>query len=194
MGGMVMFNNDKYLKRAKMFRDWGRIGDNTEDMIERFNYNIDGIPYDYKFLYGAIGYNMKCCEMCAAFGLVQVKKLDNFLQIRRQNFERYIENLKDISEIILPDDSFKPNWMAIPLQYNNRLELLTFLENNDIQTRVTFAGNITRHPVYREYLQEFINSDLIMKNGFLLGCHHGLTIKDIDYVCDKIKEFILNYK
>jgi CDP-6-deoxy-D-xylo-4-hexulose-3-dehydrase len=131
--------------------------------------------------------------MCAAFGLVQVKKLDNFLQIRRQNFERYIENLKDVKEIILPDDSFKPNWMAIPLQYTNRLELLTFLENNDIQTRVTFAGNITRHPVYREYLQEFKNSDLIMKDGFLLGCHHGLTIKDIDYVCDKIKEFITNY-
>lgn len=193
MGGMVMFNNEKYLKRAKMFRDWGRIGDNTEDMAERFNYNIDGIPYDYKFLYGAIGYNMKCCEMCAAFGLVQVKKLDNFLQIRRQNFERYIENLKDVKEIILPDDSFKPNWMAIPLQYSNRLELLTFLENNDIQTRVTFAGNITRHPVYREYLQEFTNSDLIMKDGFLLGCHHGLTIKDIDYVCNKIKEFISNY-
>jgi len=193
MGGMVMFNNEKYLKRAKMFRDWGRIGENTEDMIERFNYNIDGIPYDYKFLYGAIGYNMKCCEMCAAFGLVQVNKLDNFLQIRRQNFERYIENLKDVKEIILPDDSFKPNWMAIPLQYSNRLELLTFLENNDIQTRVTFAGNITRHPVYREYLQEFNNSDLIMKDGFLLGCHHGLTIKDVDYVCDKIKEFIANY-
>jgi CDP-6-deoxy-D-xylo-4-hexulose-3-dehydrase len=193
MGGMVMFNNEKYLKRAKMFRDWGRIGENTEDMVERFNYNIDGIPYDYKFLYGAIGYNMKCCEMCAAFGLVQVKKLDKFLKIRRENFERYIENLKDVKEIILPDDSIKPNWMAIPLQYSNRLELLTFLENNDIQTRVTFAGNITRHPVYREYLQEFKNSDLIMKDGFLLGCHHGLTIKDIDYVCDKIKEFISNY-
>ena len=74
-------------------------------------------------------------------------------------------------------------------QTEKRFELLTFLEDNDIQTRVTFAGNVTRHPVYREYLQDFENSDLIMKNGFLLGAHHGLTIEDVDYVCDKIKEF-----
>lgn len=61
----------------------------------------------------------------------------------------------------------KPNWLAIPLQTEKRFELLTFLENNNIQTRVTFAGNVTRHPVYREYLQDFKNSDTIMKNGFL---------------------------
>ena len=61
--------------------------------------------------------------------------------------------------------------------------------NAQRQTRVTFAGNVTRHPVYREYLQEFTNSDIIMKNGFLLGAHHGMTIKDVDYVCDKIKKF-----
>ena len=79
--------------------------------------------------------------------------------------------------------------MAIPLQYEDRLGLLIFLEENNIQTRVTFAGNITRHPVYREYLQDFEFSDLIMKNGFLLGAHHGMGLEDVDYVCDKIKEF-----
>lgn len=194
MGGMVMFNEDKYVKRAKMFRDWGRIGDNSEDMSERFNHKVDGIPYDYKFLYGALGYNLKCCEMCAAFGLIQVKKLPKFLKKRRENFERYIENLKDVKEIILPDDSMKPNWMAIPFQYENRLELLHFLEENNIQTRVTFAGNITRHPVYREYVQDFKNSDKIMKDGFLLGCHHGLDVEDVDYVCNKIKQFIYSKK
>ncbi len=190
MGGMVMFNNEKHLKRAKMIRDWGRIGDNTENMDERFNHDIDGIPYDYKFLYGALGYNMKCCEMCAAFGLVQMDKLEDFLKIRRNNIRRYFDNLKDVPEILLPDDSIEPNWMAIPLQYKNRLGLLQFLEDNNIQTRVTFAGNITRHPIYREYLEDFENSDIIMKSGFLLGAHHGLSFSDIDYVCDKIKEFI----
>jgi len=89
----------------------------------------------------------------------------------------------------VPDDSIKPNWLAVPLQTEDRLGLLTFLEDNNIQTRVTFAGNVTRHPIYREYLQEFENSDLIMKNGFLLGAHHGMTIDDVDYVCDKIKEY-----
>jgi len=189
MGGMVMFNDEKYKKRALMFRDWGRIGENTEDMNERFNYKVDEIPYDYKFLYGALGYNMKCCEMCAAFGLVQLEKFDKFKEIRRKNIERYFENLKDVEEITLPDDSIKPNWMAIPLQSKNRYELLNFLENNNIQTRVTFAGNITRHPVFREYLHEFKNADIIMKDGFLLGSHHGLNTDDIDYVCNKIKEF-----
>ena len=106
--------------------------------------------------------------------------------------ERYLENLKDVEEIMLPNDSIKPNWLAIPLQTEKRYELLHFLEDNNVQTRVTFAGNVTRHPVYREYLQEFTNSDIIMKNGFLLGAHHGMTIDDVDYVCDKIKEFLIN--
>tara|TARA_Y100000356_G_C11259358_1_gene292357 strand:- start:3593 stop:3997 length:405 start_codon:yes stop_codon:yes gene_type:complete len=132
---------------------------------------------------------MKCSEMNAAFGLVQLERFQKFEKIRRNNIERYLENLKDIKEIVLPNDSIKPNWLAIPLQTENRLELLTFLENNNIQTRVTFAGNVTRHPIYREYLQEFKNSDIIMKNGFLLGAHHGMNIEDVDYVCNKIKEY-----
>ena len=189
MGGMVMFNDEKHVKRALMYRDWGRIGDNSENMDERFAHNVDGLPYDYKFLYGVLGYNMKCSEMSAAFGLVQLNRFQTFKQKRRDNIERYLENLKDVEEILLPDDSIEPNWLAIPLQTERRLELLNYLEDNNIQTRVTFAGNVTRHPVYREYLQDFKNADLVMKNGFLLGAHHGMDLEDVDYVCDKIKEF-----
>jgi CDP-6-deoxy-D-xylo-4-hexulose-3-dehydrase len=188
-GGMVMFNDEKLRNVCLQFRDWGRIGDNSEAMADRFNHNVDGIPYDYKFLYGVLGYNMKASEMNAAFGLVQLERFKEFEKIRRANIERYLENLKDVKEILLPDDSIKPNWLAIPLQTEKRYELLHFLEENNIQTRVTFAGNVTRHPVYREYLQPFENSDIIMKNGFLLGAHHGMTIEDVDYVCNKIKEF-----
>ena len=189
MGGMVMFNKKEHKKRALMFRDWGRIGDNSENMDDRFTHSVDGLPYDYKFLYGVLGYNMKCAEANAAFGLVQLERFQSFKNIRRANIERYLENLKDVKELILPDDSIKPNWLAIPLQTKNRLELLQFLEKNDIQTRVTFAGNVTRHPIYREYLQDFKVADTIMKNGFLLGAHHGMNTDDVDYVCDKIKEF-----
>jgi CDP-6-deoxy-D-xylo-4-hexulose-3-dehydrase len=188
-GGMVMFNDEKLRNVSLQFRDWGRIGDNSEEMSDRFNHNVDGIPYDYKFLYGVLGYNMKSSEMNAAFGLVQLERFKQFEQIRRANIERYIKNLQGVGDIVLPDDSIKPNWLAIPLQTEKRYELLHFLEENNIQTRVTFAGNVTRHPIYREYLQEFPNSDTIMKNGFLLGAHHGMTIEDVDYVCDKIKEF-----
>lgn len=188
-GGMVMFNNLNHLKRATMFRDWGRIGDNSEDMSERFKHSVDGIPYDYKFLYGVHGYNFKSSEMNSAFGLVQLEKFENFKKIRRQNFERYLKNLEGTS-ILLPDDSQSPNWLAIPLQYKDRIGLLNYLENNGIQTRVTFSGNITRHPAYRDYFKEFKNADTIMKDGFLLGCHHGMTLDDVDYVCEKIKEYL----
>ena len=188
-GGMVMFNDEKYKNRALQYRDWGRMGDNSELMSDRFNHEVDGIPYDHKFLYGVLGYNMKCSEMNAAFGLVQLEKFNNFEKIRRANIERYIENLQGVGDLILPDDSIKPNWLAVPLQTEKRLELLTFLEDQNIQTRVTFAGNVTRHPIYREYLQEFKNSDTIMANGFLLGAHHCMILEDVDYVCSKIKEF-----
>ena len=188
-GGMVMFNDEKHKNRALQYRDWGRMGDNSELMSDRFNHEVDGIPYDHKFLYNVLGYNMKCSEMNAAFGLVQLEKFNKFEKIRRANFERYLENLQGVGDLILPDDSIKPNWLAVPLQTEKRLELLTFLEEQNIQTRVTFAGNVTRHPIYREYLQEFKNSDIIMANGFLLGAHHGMTLEDVDYVCSKIKEF-----
>jgi len=189
-GGMVMFNDEKYVNKCLQYRDWGRIGNDSEDMSDRFAHEIDGIPYDYKFLYGVLGYNMKSSEMNAAFGLAQLDKFETFAKIRRDNVERYIDNLKDVEGITLPDDSIKPNWLAIPLQVDDRYGLLHFLEDNNIQTRVTFAGNVTRHPIYREYLNDYKNSDTIMKDAFLLGAHHGMTIDDVDYVCDKIKEFL----
>jgi len=190
-GGMVMFNNEKLLKRATMFRDWGRIGDNSEDIKTRFEFSIDGIPYDYKFLYGAVGYNMKSSELNAAFGLVQIDRIEEIREKRRNVFNRYLENLKDLTDkLVLPINTFNSDWLAIPFMTPKRLELLTFLEENNIQTRVCFAGNVTRHPVYREYLEVFPNSDRIMAEGFLLGAHHGMTIDDVDYVCAKIREFL----
>ena len=188
-GGMVMFNDEKLLKRATMFRDWGRIGDNSEDVKTRFEFSIDGIPYDYKFLYGAVGYNMKSSELNAAFGLVQIDRLEEIREKRQTVFNRYLENLKDVTELVLPNNVFNSDWLAIPFMTPRRLELLTFLEENNIQTRVCFAGNVTRHPVYREYLEVFPNSDRIMAEGFLLGAHHGMVVEDVDYVCSKIKEF-----
>jgi CDP-6-deoxy-D-xylo-4-hexulose-3-dehydrase len=74
------------------------------------------------------------------------------------------------------------------------MKLLTFLEENHIQSRVCFAGNVTRHPAYRNFLEEFPNADKIMANGFLLGAHHGMQVEDVDYVCDKIKEFLAMQK
>jgi CDP-6-deoxy-D-xylo-4-hexulose-3-dehydrase len=96
--GMDMFNDAKYLKRATMFRDWGRIGDNSEDVTTRFEHSVDGIPYVYNFLYGAVGYNMKSSEMNAAFGLVQIDRMEEIRGKRKNMIKRYLENLKYIPE------------------------------------------------------------------------------------------------
>jgi CDP-6-deoxy-D-xylo-4-hexulose-3-dehydrase len=135
------------------------------------------------------GYHLKACEMNAAFGLAQWAKLDVLLAKRRANIQRYLENLKDTKYYTLPDDSIQPNWLAIPLMCRDRLELINFLEKNNVQTRVCFAGNITRHPAWRSYLKDFDNSDKIMKDGFLLGAHHGMSLEDVDYVCKLLKDF-----
>lgn len=193
-GGMVMFNSYSQVKNALMYRDWGRIGDNSEDLSSRFEHNIDGISYDWKFLYGVVGYNFKSSELNAAFGLVQLKKLDAFKQHRRSLFNRYKSNLSG-TPFVLPSEYSECSWLAFPLQVSGnikRSEVLCQLENSNIQTRVCFAGNITRHPAYRQYLREdFTNSDIIMAKAFLVGCHHGMTLEDVDYVCDILKRMVV---
>ena len=189
-GGMIMANDKAFVDKCRMYRDWGRIGNNSEEMSERFGSSVDGIPYDGKFLYGVIGYNMKSTEMNAAFGLVQLQKLERFRSIRRANFERFLSNLQG-TPYVLPMEHGRCDWLAFPLLHPKRQELLMFLESNNIQTRVTFAGNITRHPAYRELLDTaaYPMADRIMAEGFLLGCHHGTTFAQIDRACALLKQF-----
>eukprot|EP00933_Yihiella_yeosuensis_P065141 TRINITY_DN687_c0_g1_i5.p1 TRINITY_DN687_c0_g1~~TRINITY_DN687_c0_g1_i5.p1 ORF type:complete len:432 (+),score=113.33 TRINITY_DN687_c0_g1_i5:70-1365(+) len=190
MGGVVMFNDQKLKDRALMFRDWGRIGNNSEDVSERFGHVVDGIEYDFKFLYGCLGYNMKACEMSAAFGLAQLNKLERFKQKRRDNINRYCENLKKAgARYILPDKYNDYDWLAFPLLYHDRKGVLRYLESNNVQIRVFFAGNITRHPAYRHYLADFPGADEVMKDAFLIGAHHGLEFEDIDRVCDLLIQY-----
>lgn len=195
-GGMVMCNEKAQRDLALQYRDWGRMGTNTECFSERFGHLVDDIEYDFKFLYPLLGYNFKSTEMNAAFGIAQLKKLPDFLDRRRKNIARYVERLQEFTKdgLVLPANHDKVDWLAIPLMYPERKELLQFLEDNEIQTRVCFAGNITRHPAYRNYFEVFPKADEIMRNGFLLGAHHGMNENDVDYVCDKIKEFILSSK
>lgn len=193
-GGMVMCNSIDQVHVGLSYRDWGRAGNNVEDPSERFGHSVDGIDYDFKFLYTVKGYNFKATEMMAAFGLVQMQKLEYFTRKRRANVNRYIANLQD-SEYILPVDNENFNWLAMPLLVPKswrRKSLLNYIESNGIQTRVFFAGNITRHPAYREFFVSetaFPGSDRIMKDCFMLGAHHGLEVEDIDYVCDILKAF-----
>merc|ERR1719247_118346 len=106
---------------------------------------------------------MKACEMSAAFGLAQLKKLDKVRSIRKANINRYCERLKAAgTSYVLPERHNDYDWLAFPLMHKDRKGVLRFLEANEVQIRVCFAGNITRHPAYRHYLQDFPASDRIM--------------------------------
>jgi len=196
IGGMIMTDNEKMRDYIIMLRDWGRYGDDREEFKKRFDFKIDDIPYDKKFIYGGYGFNLKLNEASAAFGLEQLKRLDKFLKIRKDNFNSYTEFFKDYEDFFyLPYliEGANTNWLAYPLTIKSapfsRYDLLEYLEENGIQTRVLFSGNITRHEAYRGYLSEFKNADYIMENGFLIGCHQGLEKKDIEYV----KKIFINF-
>ena len=190
-GGVFMCNRSDWMTQAQVLCHWGRQSgaNDTDDVHERFSQSIDGIPFDWKFTYPKLGYNFKASEMNAAFGLAQMARLDEILAQRRRIMDAYMTQLQDTG-IVLPVDYERYNWMAIPLQYANRSALLYHLEQNGVQTRVLFAGNITRHPAFAEYRQAYENCDTIMANGFLLGAHHGMTVEDVTYVCRLIKSFV----
>ena len=193
-GGMTMYNDKKIYNIGMQYRDWGRMGDNSERVDDRFNNKVDNVVYDWKFIYSVIGYNFKSSEVNAAFGLVQFDRLEDIKKKRRLLFERYIDNLKDCCIIRLPDDTNKDDWLAIPLMVVcDRTELMKHLESNNIQTRVCFSGNITKHDAYLQYSETFKYSDEVMKSGMLLGCHHGMDLDDVDYVCKKIMEYDMIY-
>lgn len=202
VGGMLMTDSEDVRDIALTLRDWGRVGNDKEEFKSRFDFNIDGIPYDAKFLYSELGYNLKMNEASAAFGLEQLKKLPEFKKTRNKNFKKYLELLKKYDDkFYLPEliDGAETVWLALPLTIKpnagfTRYELLEYLEKQGIQTRVLFSGNITRHPIYKsvkyEVASDMKNADYVMANGFLLGAHHGISEEDATYVCEKIGEFI----
>lgn len=202
VGGMIMTDDEKLRDTILIHRDWGRAGNDKEDFEKRFDFAIDGkIPYDAKFLYTKLGYNVKMNEASAAFGLVQLKKLPKFTKTRNRNFKELIEFFSDYKDwfhlpYLIP--GAVTNWLAFPLTIKadapfNRYEFLKFLEKKNIQTRVIFSGNITRHPVYEDIKFKTVgslkNSDEIMAQGLLLGCHHGMTKADVRYIKRVCREF-----
>ncbi len=135
------------------------------------------------------GYNLKCSEMNAAFGVAQIRKLDRLQQIRRDNIQHYVTRLAG-TPLLLPAQHDKHDWLAMPLQYADRGGILRFLEGHNVQVRCTFSGNVTRHPAYRHHFAVYPNADLIMRNGFLVGAHHGMSPADVDHVCDLLLQYV----
>ena len=208
IGGMAM-TDDKKLRDAMItLRDWGRVGNDQEDFKERFDFKVDGIPYDSKFIYSHLGYNLKMNEVSAAFGLEQVKKLPKFLKTRTKNFEHLYKFFTRYKKWFhLPEliPGAKTNWLAFPLTIRvnapfTRYDFLHHLENDGIQVRVLFSGNITRHPVYKNVSMKHVVSgwletaDFVMARGLLLGAHHGMSVKDAEYMCNSAERFLSVFK
>lgn len=205
-GGMVMTDSEEIIERLRSLVNWGRVGTDNEEFSERFNYQLDGIPYDAKFIYSGIGFNMKMTEAQAAFGLEQFKRLPDFLNIRRKNHERltrYFIRYEDWFYKPWTYPEVRTNWLAYALTIKDqapfsRYEFLKHLDSNGVQVRVLFSGNITRHPAYANVHYkiggELKNADKIMKDGFLIGCHHGLTDRDIDYLIEVCEKFLTKYE
>jgi len=212
IGGMACTNDPEVYEKMKILRGWGRsselfspdaslsIEDNLKD---RFDIEINGMSYDKKFIFEKEGYNFFAPEICAAFGLIQLKRFDEFFTKRVANFN-YLKNSitnKLSNYIITPEETkgVKTNWLAYPVilresEKNLRTNLQIFLERKNIQTRTIFSGNITRQPimdgkVYRTNEFKFENADYIMKNGMLVGCHPKLEQVDLDYICNSLIEF-----
>jgi CDP-6-deoxy-D-xylo-4-hexulose-3-dehydrase len=206
-GGIMMTNNKKYFLKAKVLRSWGRMSSllkNSEDISDRLSIKLKGVAYDKKFVFSEAGYNFEPSEIGASFGLAQLKKLKIFLKLRNRNFnlhKKFFEKYNNL--FITPNilNNIKTNFLAYPIilkknKLFDRKKIQIYLEKNNIQTRPIFSGNILRHPAFKNIISKknkiskFKNSDYIMKNGILIGCHQGLNLKEINFIHRKIENLI----
>jgi CDP-6-deoxy-D-xylo-4-hexulose-3-dehydrase len=211
--GGALVTNDTQLKRLiESFRDWGRDcwcepgHDNT--CGKRFEWQLGSLPYgyDHKYVYSHIGYNLKVTDMQAAVGVAQLKKLSGFIQARKENYRILYEEFKKYDDyFILPEvtDKSEPCWFGFPLTIKenvpfSRIEIVNYLEENKIATRLLFSGNIIRHPgfenvKFRVY-NNLRNTDFIMTNTFWMGVYPGIREEEMNYIIEKIREFMERYK
>ena len=208
-GGMVCFNDKKTYERAKLLRGWGRssaIFNESEGIKKRFNIKVDGIPYDGKYIFSDMGYNFLPSEISAAFALEQLKKLPKSIKKRNSNFvnlKNFFSNFPNYFELPSQQKGLITAWLAYPIIIKNgvklnRQKLQIFLEKKGIQTRTIFTGNILRQPIMKKRLYKKVknaesNSNNIMRNGVLIGCHHGLNKKDLDYIKKNFSLFMKDH-
>ena len=205
-GGMVCFNDKQLYDKAKLLRGWGRssaVFNESEGIKKRFNIKVDGIPYDGKYIFHDVGYNFLPSEISAAFALEQLKKLPRNIKQRVSNFEKLRSFFSRFPELYELPEQLKgliTPWLAYPVIIKskskiNRQKLQIFLERKGIQTRTIFTGNILRQPImkkrkYKKVKNAEVNSNNVMKNGILIGCHHGLKVKDLEYIKRTFLDFI----
>lgn len=199
-GGMVMGDDKATIDRIRTMRDWGRGVDVSEDIKERYTYEIGGIGYDGKFAYVERGFNFRPSDAMAAFGLEQIKRFPGFEAKRKENFQMLYDFFSQFDFINLPISQFDPNWLAFPISLNNapftRFDLVEHFEKNGIQTRPIFSGNILKHPAFQGIADEkgFPNADYVMEHGLLLGIHQGMGYNEVEYIKTTFNDFTNRFK
>jgi len=222
-GGAVVTNNPLLEKIIMSFRDWGRDcwcepgHDNT--CGKRFGWKLGKLPfgYDHKYIYSHIGYNLKITDMQAAIGVAQLKKLPSFIKARRKNFNLLLKFFKKYENyFILPktEENSKPCWFGFPILVKEaapftrqnfsgknlggftRAEIVNYLEENKISTRMLFGGNLTKQPAYENIKYRVFgslkNTDLVMNNLFWIGVYPGITKEKLKYITETINNFFKN--
>ena len=213
-GGAVYTNNLELKKIIESFRDWGRDcycnGGQDNTCKHRFLGQFGELPkgYDHKYVYSHWGYNLKITDMQAAIGCAQLKKLPDFIKARKENWEYLKESLKDLKHVfILPEPGMRsrPSWFGFLLTVKEeahftRDDIVAYLEEKGIQTRMLFAGNILRQPCFDELrtlqagyrvVGELINTDCIMNQTFWIGVYPGMNKQMLDYMIQRLHEFVL---
>lgn len=207
-GGMLCVNTEAFYDRGRLLRSWGRSSSlfvESEKIENRFNVEIEGIPYDAKFVFEEPGYNIEPSELGAAFGLVQLDKLAKNIDDRTTNYKRMREFFSQYEEFFilpkqLPDS--RTGWLAFATTLRDtapfiRRDMQIFLEKRNIQTRTVFTGNILRQPGFKHQPHKasasgYPEADKVMRGGMLLACHHGLNDEQITHVMESITEFMKN--
>jgi CDP-6-deoxy-D-xylo-4-hexulose-3-dehydrase len=205
-GGAVFTNNSMLKMCIESIRDWGRDCyclpgcDNT--CGKRFDWRLGDLPkgYDHKYTYSHLGYNLKITDMQAACGLAQLERIDDFVKVRKDNFDYLTEKLQSLKEFLILPESTKnssPSWFGFPITIKedsgiSRVMLTKHLDSYNIGTRLLFAGNLTRQPYFqgREYriVGSLKNTDIIMNQTFWIGLYPGLKTEQLDFVVSKLEE------
>jgi len=206
-GGCVLTSSLALARIVESMRDWGRDcwcePGESDKCLKRFTYQMGALPkgYDHKYIFSHVGYNLKATDLQGALGLTQLAKLDQFGDARRRNWRRLRDGLDGIPGLIMPEATpgSDPSWFGFVITVDPRArfergELVAYLEERKIGTRLFFAGNLTRHPAYLDQphrvVGELTNSDIITERTFWVGVYPGLTEEMLDYVIATIKEFV----
>ena len=207
-GGAVLTSDPVLKKIMESIRDWGRdcwcAPGEDNSCAKRFDHTYEELPngYDHKYVYSHLGYNLKITDMQAAVAVAQMKKLPEFIDIRKRNFKLLSKKLNKFSEyFILPEATLHsdPSWFGFLLTLKDnvlftRNEITRHLDNHKIATRLLFAGNVTKQPYMKEQEYKVIgtlyNTDKIMNDTFWIGLYQGITPEMIDYIVEVISNFI----